>query len=89
MRFVLSNRQRGASGPIAAGAVLLGGFRMAAATQGAGLGDDRVRQALASLQDALQIVDSLEDCHVVGARLQEAIESLEERLGGKTGSRRA
>lgn len=86
MRFVLSSRRRGASGLIAAGAVLLGGFRMPAAIEDAGPGDDRVRQALASLQQALQIVDSLEDCHVIGARLQEVIELLEERLGEEPGS---
>ena len=86
MRFVLSSRRRGASGLIAAGAVLLGGFRMPAATQDACPGNDRVRQALASLQHALQIVDSLEDYHAVGARIQEVIEQLDEGLGVQTSS---
>ena len=55
---------------------------MPAASPGAdGSPEDRtVERALALLEQALQIVDHWGDCPAIGARLQQVVDELEERL---------
>jgi hypothetical protein len=40
------------------------------------LRDERVEQAIENVRSALSIVDTLEDCAEVGAKLHQALESL-------------
>jgi hypothetical protein len=61
--------------------VLLGGFSMPAASQGAdGSPEDwTVDRALMHLEQALEIIDRWGDCPAIGARLQQVVEEVEER----------
>ena len=62
--------------------VLLGGYFMPAASQGAdGSPEDwTVDRALLLLEQALQIIDQWGDCPAIGARLQQVVDEVEERL---------
>lgn len=77
MRFVLS-RERNGAGDRYDSVVLLGGLRMHAASQEADgpSRDERIQRALALLNEALQIIDDLEEFPAVGARLCSVVEAL-------------
>ena len=59
---------------------LLGGNCMPTATQEAvgSSREERIQRAIALLNEALHIIDELEDCTVIGARLQDIIDRLAE-----------
>ena len=80
--FLLSNSQcRGALGPEA---LLLGDWEMSAALS-AQAGEEqaspgeKIGRALALLQEALELIDSMDASPEIGARLQEVIGDLDER----------
>jgi hypothetical protein len=75
---VLSHRSNCATGNGADGVVLLGGFPMPAASKEADGSSrhQRIARAILLLDEALQIIDDLEDLPELGARLHGLIDEL-------------
>jgi hypothetical protein len=67
-------------------AFVLGDFEMSAALSAGAEGElvspgENIRRALALLQEALELVDSIGTVPEIGARLQEVIDALDEHQG--------